>query len=142
MSKKLMKALNEDIALELGAIIQYMWHHVMGTGMESPEIRDRFLKISIEEMKHAERFAERLNYLGGVPTVKPAEIKAGGNLKKMIQDDLDGERNAIKKYKADLKLARDEGDVVTARMLEEVIADEEEHDDEWSGILGVKGLYE
>ncbi len=142
MSKKLIDALNEDITLELGAIVQYMWHHVMATGMESPEIGDKFRQISMVEMKHAEKFAERLNYLGGVPTVKLAPVKMGGNLRKMIQDDLAGERNAIKKYKADLKLAQQEGDVVTARMLEDIIRDEEEHDDVWSTVLDIKGLYE
>ncbi len=142
MSKKLINALNEDLSLELGAITQYMWHHIMGTGLESPEIREKFKEIGIVEMKHAETFAERINYLGGVPTIKLAPIKVGGNLKKMIQDDLAGERNAIKKYKADLRLAQKEGDVVTARMLEDIIRDEEGHDDEWSTTLGVKGLYE
>ncbi len=141
MSKELMDALNEDIALELGAITQYMWHHIMATGLESPDLKVKFREISLVEMRHAEMFAERLSYLGGIPTVEPAPVKMGGDLKKMIQDDLDGERNAIKKYKADLKLARDLGDVVTARMLEDIIIDEESHDDLWSGVLGVKGLY-
>lgn len=142
MSKRLINALNEDLSLELGAITQYMWHHVMATGLESPEIKEIFQKIAIVEMKHAEKFAERINYLGGTPTIKLAPVKVGGNLKKMIQDDLAGERNAIKKYKADLKIARQEGDVITERMLEEIIGDEEEHDDTWSTTLGVKGLYE
>lgn len=142
MSKELIKALNQDIELELGAITQYMWHHVMATGIESPEIRNIFREIAIVEMKHAEMFAERVNYLGGVPTVKVSKVKVGGDLKKMIRDDLDGERYAIRKYKEDLKLAREEGDVVTARMLEDIIGDEEDHDDTWSTILGIRGLYE
>lgn len=142
MSKKLINALNEDLSLELGAITQYMWHHVMATGLESPEIRDQFRAIAIVEMKHAEKFAERINYLGGTPTIKLAPVKVGGNLKKMIQDDDAGERNAIKKYKADMRLAQTEGDVVTARMLEDIIRDEEDHDDTWSTTLGIKGLLE
>ena len=87
------------------------------------------------EMKHAEMFAERLNYLGGTPTTKPAQIMMGGDLNKMMEDDLAGERNAIKQYKGHIKLAEDEGDPVTRRMLEEIVADEEEHDDIWSSIL-------
>jgi len=142
LSKELIEALNEDIALELGAITQYMWHHVMATGLESPDIKVKFREISIQEMLHAERFAERISYLGGIPAIKPAAIKMGGDLKSMIQDDLDGERHAIKKYKEDLKIARAKDDIVTAKMLEEIITEEEAHDDEWSGILGVKGMYE
>jgi len=135
MSEKIIQALNDDLALELGAITQYMWHHVMATGMESPEIKNIFRAISIVEMKHAEMFAERLNYLGGTPTTKPAPIIMGGDLTKMMEDDLGGERNAIRQYKEHIKLAEEEGDPVTRRMLEEIVAEEEEHDDTWSSIL-------
>jgi len=135
MSEKIIQALNDDLALELGAITQYMWHHVMATGMESPEIKNIFREISIVEMKHAEMFAERLNYLGGTPTTKPAPIIMGGDLTKMMEDDLGGERNAIRQYKEHIKLAEEEGDPVTRRMLEEIVAEEEEHDDTWSSIL-------
>lgn len=140
--KKLIDALNQDLALELGAITQYMWHHAMAEGKESPAISDLFKKISIVEMKHAEAFAERIVYLGGTPITKPAEIKMGGDLKKMMEDDLAGERHAIKQYKAHRKLAIELDDPITARMLEEIIRDEEEHDDQWSTILGVKSLAE
>lgn len=140
--KELIDALNQDLALELGAITQYMWHHAMSEGMESPAISDLFRKISIVEMKHAEAFAERIVYLGGTPITKPAEIKMGGDLKKMMEDDLEGERHAIKQYKAHRKLAIELDDPITARMLEEIIRDEEEHDDQWSTILGVKSLAE
>lgn len=141
-TKELIDALNQDLALELAAITQYMWHHAMAEGMESPAISDLFKKISIVEMKHAEAFAERIVYLGGTPITKPAEIKMGGDLKKMMEDDLAGERHAIKQYKAHRKLAIELDDPITARMLEEIIRDEEEHDDQWSTILGVKSLAE
>lgn len=143
MSKeKLIKALNDDLALELAAITQYMWHHVMAEGMESPEISEMFRKIAIDEMKHAEKLAERINYLGGIPVTKPAEIKVGGDLKKMIKDDLDGERMAIKQYKQHIKIAEELGDPVSKRILEDIIMDEEEHDDKFSAILGIKTLAE
>jgi len=140
--EKLIEALNQDIGLELGAITQYMWHHAMAEGKESPAISEIFRKIGIVEMKHAEAFAERVVYLGGTPTTKPSEIKMGGDLKKMMEDDLAGERHAIKQYKAHMRLAQEMGDPITARLLEDIIKDEEAHDDEWSTILGVKSLAE
>lgn len=140
--EKLIKALNDDLALELAAITQYMWHHVMAEGLESPEISEMFRKIAIDEMKHAEKLAERINYLGGTPVTKPGEIKVGGDLKKMIKDDIDGERMAIKLYKEHLKLAEEAGDPVTRRILEEIIMDEEGHDDKFSAILKIKTLAE
>ncbi|MEN8261844.1 MAG: ferritin-like domain-containing protein [Nitrospirota bacterium] len=141
-NEKLIAALNSDLALELGAITQYMWHHVMAVGMESPEIKEIFRNISMVEMKHAEAFAERIVYLGGTPAAKPHKIKMGGKLKKMIQDDLAGERVAIKQYKNHIKLADKLDDPVTRQLLIDIVKDEEEHDDIWSSILGIKTLAE
>ncbi|MBI4686885.1 MAG: ferritin [Nitrospirae bacterium] len=140
--KDLIDALNKDLGLELGAVTQYMWHHVMAKGPESATINKIFREISIVEMKHAEAFAERIVYLGGTPTTKPAEIKMGGDLKNMMEDDLAGERNAIRVYSSHVKLAEELGDMVTRRMLEDIIKDEQGHDDRWSTILGIKSLAE
>jgi bacterioferritin len=133
--EKIIKALNHDIGLEIGAIIQYIMHEVMAEGMESPAIMKKFEDISREEMKHLERFAERVNYLGGVPDTKPAPIKVGGIIKKMMQDDLDGEHNAIKTYKEHVKMCAEIGDTTSRLMLEEILTDEEDHADTWETIL-------
>jgi len=133
--EKIVKALNIDISLEIGAIVQYIMHEVMAEGMESPAITGKFESISRDEMKHLERLAERINYLGGVPTTKPAPIKIGGALKKMIQDDLDGEYTAIKTYKAQVKMCEEIGDTTSRLMLEEILTDEEGHADTWETIL-------
>ncbi len=133
--QKIIKALNFDIGLEIGAIIQYIMHEVMAEGMESPAIMDQFESISKEEMKHLERLAERVNYLGGIPNTKPAPIKVGGALKKMVQDDLDGEYTAIKTYKGHVKMCAEIGDTTTRLMLEEILSDEEDHADTWETVL-------
>jgi len=133
--EKIIKALNIDIGLEIGAIIQYIMHEVMAEGMESPAIMEKFEEIGKEEMKHLERFAERVNYLGGVPNTKPAPIKVGGALKKMVQDDLNGEYTAIKTYKEHVKMCAEIGDTTTRLMLEEILSDEEDHADTWETIL-------
>lgn len=134
--EKIIKALNEDVALELAAIIQYANHHVMVNGIESPEISDLFEKISRDEMKHLELFMERVDYLGGVPTTKPGDIKTGGDIKKMVQDDFDAENGAAKKYKADIKLCIELDDPVTRLMLENITSQEEGHAYQWQTILG------
>jgi len=133
--QKIIKALNIDIGLEIGAIIQYIMHEVMAEGMESPAIMEKFESISRDEMKHLERLAERVNYLGGVPNTKPAPIKVGGNLKKMVQDDLDGEYTAIKTYKSQIKMCEEIGDTTSRLMLEEILTDEENHADTWETVL-------
>ncbi len=137
MTQKLIDALNEDRADELAAIIQYMKHHYEAEGIESPEIIDIAKKIAIEEMKHAEKLGERINYLGGTPTKIPTTILEGGDLKKMVDDDLAKENSAIKKYKEHIKLAAEEGDSTTRLMLEEILSDEEGHANTWETVLGI-----
>jgi len=133
--QKIIKALNVDIGLEIGAIVQYIMHEVMAEGMESPAIMEKFESISRDEMKHLERLAQRVNYLGGIPNTKPAPIKVGGTLKKMVQDDLDGEYTAIKTYKSQIKMCEEIGDTTTRLMLEEILTDEENHADTWETVL-------
>ena len=133
--KKIIEALNIDIGLEIGAIIQYIMHEVMAEGMESPAIMEKFEETSKEEMQHLEKLAKRVNYLGGVPNTKPAPIQIGGALKKMVQDDLDGEYTAIKTYKSQIKMCDEIGDTTTRLMLEEILTDEEDHADTWETVL-------
>jgi len=133
--EKIIKALNTDLGMEIGAIIQYLYHHVMAEGMESPAIIDIFEETAKDEMKHMEMLAERIDYLGGVPTTKPAPIKVGGTIKKMIHDDLEGQYMAIKTYKAHIELCAKIGDSTTRLMLEQILTDEEDHANTWETTL-------
>ena len=138
MSKKIIDALNMDRAFELDAIVQYMGHHYEAEGLESPAVIEIFKKTSIDEMKHAEMLAEKIVYLGGVPVQKPTEVIRGGELKKMIKDDLAAENGAIKRYKEHIKLCEKEGDPATRLMLEQILSDEEDHADTWETTLGIR----
>jgi len=135
---RIIEALNADRADELGSVIQYMGHHYTAEGLESPAVIELFKQTAIDEMRHAERLAERVVYLGGEPTQKPAPSKKGGDLKKMVKDDLDGENGAIQQYKAHIRLCIEEEDPVTRLMLEEILSDEEGHADRWETVLGVR----
>ena len=134
-AKGLIDALNEDISYELAAIIQYMWHHVMASGVQSPAIIDRFRLVAMDEMRHAEMLAERIDFLGGVPTTELAAIQVGGDLKKMIRDDIAGEGLAVRLYKQHIKLAAGLDDSTSRRMLEDILADEERHLHDWETVL-------
>jgi bacterioferritin len=135
MADELLDLLNKAIARELGVSIQYMWHHVMALGMESPEIKDVFKEIAIVEMKHAEDIAERLFYLGGIPTTKPTPIAVGGSLKEMIEADLQAENEAIEMYKGIIEKASKKGDSTTRLLFEEILTAEEEHKHTFSILL-------
>ena len=134
-SKELLQALNNALTDELAAIIQYMYHHIMGRGMASPAILDMFKSNAMDEMKHAEAIAERVDLLGGTPTVEISGIQVGGDLTKMIRDDLEGEHRAIEMYRGYVKLAQKDDDPVTRRLLEEVLEDEEGHANAWETVL-------
>lgn len=136
--KKIVDALNIDRAFELAAIMQYMGHHYEAEGMESPAIIDIFKKTALDEMKHAEQLAERIVYLGGTPTQKPAEVKRGGDIKRMIGDDLGGENDAIDRYRQHIKLCAELGDATTRLMLEGILSVEEGHADTWETTLGIR----
>ncbi len=136
--KKIIDALNKDLSDELAAILQYMQHHYMAEGIDSPTIVEIFKKIAIDEMKHAEMLAERIAYLGAEPTMTLSRVKKGGNLRKMVKDDLDSENETIKQYKDHISLCEDLKDPSTRLMLEKILSDEENHADSWATILAVK----
>ena len=127
VSQKLLEFLNKAIARELQVSIQYMWQHVQITGMDGAVVEDIFRKTAIAEMKHAERLAERLDYLNGVPTTAPDPIFVGGSLIEMLKQDEQDEEESINIYKQAIQVAAEEGDYTTRRMLEEILAEEENH---------------
>ena len=134
-SKEMLDMLNKAIARELQVVVQYMWQHVMWKGVKGFAVKDELKSISIAEMKHAEAIAERLTYLGGTPTTKPEPIFVGGSLKEMLEHDKSDEEGAIKMYKQIIDMATKEGDQVSKRMFESILADEEEHHYTFSGLL-------
>ncbi len=80
-------------------------------------------------MKHAEKIAERIFYLGAKPTTKPEHIDIGDNLKEMLALDVKSEEVAIKLYKEIIALAEKEGDITTAHLIRGILEQEEEHHD-------------
>jgi bacterioferritin len=134
-SKKLLEMLNMAIAREIQVSIQYMWQHVEWIGVKGFATKDAFENIAKQEMKHAESIAERLFYLGGIPTTKPDPINVGKTLKEMIAQDVKDEKNAIDMYKGIIELARKESDETTALLFMEILKDEEDHHDTFTTLL-------
>ena len=126
-SQKLLEMLNSAIAREIQVSIQYMWQHVQWKGVEGYAVSDEFKDVAVTEMKHAEKIAERLWYLGGKPTTKPNPINVGDSLKEMINFDIKAELEAIAMYKEIMDIALKEGDVATREIFEEIEEEEEEH---------------
>ncbi|MDI6897923.1 ferritin-like domain-containing protein [Methanocella conradii] len=134
-SKELLDLLNKAVARELQVSIQYMWQHVQWSGVKGYAVHDEFKSIGIVEMKHAEKIAERLFYLGGKPTTEPAPITVGENLKDMLKEDIKAEETAINLYKEIIEVAEKEGDVTTAHLFRGILEQEEEHHDVFTTLI-------
>jgi bacterioferritin len=135
VSKVFLGKLNDAIARELQVAIQYMWQHVQWGGVKGFAVHDELKKIGIAEMKHAEAIAERLFYLGGIPTTKPTPIFVGNTLKEMIKQNIKDEANAITLYKKIIEAARKEGDVTTGFLFKQILEEEEDHHDTFTTLL-------
>jgi bacterioferritin len=134
-SDKLKDMLNKAIAREIQVSVQYMWQHVQWMGVEHFAIGERLKEVAITEMKHAEKIAERLWYLGGVPTTKPSPINVGDEMWQMIDFDVKAEEEAIALYKDIMKLADAEGDPTTKFIFESILEDEEDHHDFFTSLM-------
>ena len=135
-SPALAEMMNKAIAREIQVSVQYMWQHVMAKGLESAEIADVFEDVAVAEMKHAEKIAERLFYFDVAPTTKPSPIQVGGTLTQMLEADTKAEEEAIDLYKEIIKQATQEGDSTTRLLFEQILADEEDHHDKFTTLLG------
>jgi bacterioferritin len=138
--------LNEALATELVCVLRYKRHYFMAAGIHAAPVAAEFLQHATEEMSHADLLAKRIVELRGEPNFSPdglaarshAEYVAGDSLKSMIKEDLIAERIAIESYREMLAYLGDQ-DPTTHRMLEEILASEEEHADDLSSLLeGIK----
>jgi len=137
-----LRLLNEALATELLCILRYRYHYFIATGLPAESIKTEFLKHAQEEQTHADQIAERIVQLGGDPNFNPqdlaershAEFGQGGSLSDLIRDDLVAERVAIESYKEMIAYV-DGKDPTTRRMLESILAVEEEHAEEFASML-------
>lgn len=133
----IIKLLNDSLATELVCVLRYKRHHFMASGLASPKIAEEFMVHAQEESAHADRIAKRIVQLGGEPDFSPstllershADYDESNDLKTMIRVNLIAERVAVETYRQMIALISDH-DSTTRRMLEDILADEEEHADE------------
>ena len=141
-SDAIVKLLNDALATELVCVLRYKRHHFTAHGMASPAIADELMTHANEEAAHADKIAKRIVQLGGSPNFEPssllgrshAEYDASDDLKDMLRANLRAERVAVEAYRQMIRMIGDK-DPTTRRMLEEILADEEEHADEISDWL-------
>jgi len=142
-----LKQLNDSLATELVCVLRYRRHHFMAKGIHSQAVAAEFLAHSDEEQGHADLLAERIVQLGGEPEFSPhglaarshAEYVAGVTLIDMIREDLVAERIAIDSYRGFIRYLGDK-DPTTRRLLESILAVEEQHADELADLMQDIGM--
>lgn len=134
--------LNEALATEIVCVLRYRHHSFMATGIHSSSVAAEFLSHSNEEQEHADRIAERIRQLGGKPDFNPAtllershaEYREGVTLADMIRENLIAERIAVESYREIITFFGQD-DPTSRRLIEEILAKEEEHADELADLL-------
>ena len=136
------RLLNEALATEIVCVLRYRRHYFMAQGIHADPIAAEFLQHANEEQAHADQIAGRIVQLGGEPNFSPeglltrshSEYVEGVSLTDMIREDLVAERVAIDSYSEMIRYIGDD-DITTSRMLEEILAVEEEHADDLASFL-------
>jgi bacterioferritin len=136
------KILNEALATEIVCVLRYKRHQFMAKGIHAEGVAAEFAEHAAEEQSHADRIAERIVQLGGEPDYSPvtltmrshSEYVEGGSLVEMMQEDLVAERVAIESY-SEIVRYLGEKDPTTRRLMEEILAKEEEHADDLASLL-------
>jgi bacterioferritin len=141
-----LKMLNEALATELVCNLRYRRHYFMASGPNSEAAKAEFMEHATQELQHADQIAERIVQLGGEPDLNPATLIArshaeyieGKSLEDMIKENLVAERIAIDSYREIIQYLGDK-DPTTRRLMEEILATEEEHAEDMSSLLERKG---
>jgi bacterioferritin len=147
--KVVIKLLNEALATEIVCVLRYKRHYYMASGIHSKSVAAEFLEHANEEQGHADLIAERITQLDGAPNFNPegllsrshADYVEGDDLVDMIKEDLVAERIAIDSYREIVEYLGN-NDSTTRRLMEEILAMEEEHAEDLSTLLdnlGKKG---
>ncbi|MDH7499323.1 MAG: ferritin-like domain-containing protein [candidate division NC10 bacterium] len=125
--KKLLELLNDDLAWEFTAAIQYVQHSGVLTGAQYGDIKKEIILHASEELQHAITLADQIDYLGGVPTAKVYPAQTSSKNEVMLQQDLDGENDAIARYSARIEQAEGLKLLHLAQQLRQILIMEQEH---------------
>ncbi|HEX7251467.1 MAG TPA: ferritin-like domain-containing protein [Thermoanaerobaculia bacterium] len=140
--EKVITVLNQALATEIVCVLRYKRHYFMATGIHANAVAAEFLEHANDEQGHADQIARRITQIGGAPDFSPvglatrshSEYQEGGSLVDMIREDLVAERIAIESYGEIVRFLGDR-DIVSRRMMEGILADEEDHADDLKNLL-------
>lgn len=140
---RVIEILNQALATEIVCVLRYRNHAYMADGIHAKSVAEEFEEHATEEAEHADRLARRIRELGGLPDLNPEGLltrshstyQTSPSLRQMMQEDLYAERIAIESYREIIRFLGEQ-DPTTRRLMEEILAKEEEHADDLASLLG------
>lgn len=129
MDKKVIEYLNKGLKMELTAINQYFLHSRLAYDWGFDKLGAKEEEESTEEREHADRFIERILYLGGTPDMQPYEIQAGSNVRELLEADLQGEKDSLAFYREAAAYCESVQDYASRQLFTDLVIDEEGHED-------------
>jgi bacterioferritin len=143
--ERLIEVLNQVVATEIVCYLRYSQHAIAATGMDRAQVAAEFVEHAAEELNHGTLAAERISQLGGSPDFNPITLMTrshteyttpdGADLEQMLKDNLIAERIVIATYQEIIRWLGDD-DPTTKRLMEQILAEEEEHADDLNDLLG------
>jgi bacterioferritin len=134
----IIKGLNEDLAREYKAIIQYVVFSSTLKGAEYGDIAEQLKEHASQELAHALEVARQIDYLGGDPTVKSKEVEYSDDSKTMLEIDLRAEQETIKNYRDRIRQAESSGEFALSEALRDIIRQEQDHEIDLRDALGLR----
>jgi len=129
--------LNEDLAREYQAIIAYTVYSQVLKGAQYMDIARELEKHAAEELAHAIRIAQQVDYFGGMPVTTPRPVKTSDDPKEMLRADLENERETVAQYRQRIRQAEAMGEYALSEVLREIIVQEQEHEIDLCDALGI-----
>jgi len=134
--ERLIDLLNEDLAREYQAIISYVVYSQVIKGAPFMTIASELEKHAAEELKHALIIARQIDYLGGMPTVRPAPVRMSESSEELLRFDLEAENETIRQYRERVRQCEALGEFGMAQQIREILVDEQDHQIDLATALG------
>ena len=136
--EEMVRLLNEDLAREYQAVIAYIVYSQVLKGAAYTDIARELEQHASEELAHALKISKQIDYFGGMPTVRPKEVRTSEDPKQMLQFDLENERVTIQNYRERIRQADAMGEFALSEVLREIIMQEQEHLMDLADALGIE----
>jgi len=134
--EKLIDLLNEDLAREYQAVIAYVVYSQVIKGAQYMAVASELEKHASEELKHALTIARQIDYLGGMPTVRPAPVRVSESSEDLLRFDLEAENETIRNYRQRVRQCEALGEFAIAQKIREILVEEQDHQIDLATALG------